>query len=90
MLAVIITLILLFAIFGAGAYWVFKNTNVYTTTAPSSPVALTPAPPAPTPTPTPAPTPAPTPSVEPFYSFSPSASSANRHSVVGGCCGLGV
>lgn len=30
MLAVIITLILLFAIFGAGAYWVFNNTNVFT------------------------------------------------------------
>lgn len=76
MLAIIITLILLFAIFGVGAYWVFKNTNVYT---------------APAPAPTPAPTPTPSPiSVEPFHSFSPSASSANRHSVVGGCCGLGV
>lgn len=33
--AVIITLILLFALFGAGAYWVFNNTKVFASPSPS-------------------------------------------------------
>lgn len=37
MLAVIITLVLLFAIFGVGAYWVFNNTNVFTPNQSPSP-----------------------------------------------------